>query len=174
MPALAGPVFAAVFAALVVWAALKDATSLTIPNRLTLALAAAFLPAALAAGLPWQGWTLALAAGSGALLVGMALFAFRMVGGGDAKLFAACGLWLGLSASAPFLLWTGMAGGVLAAGLLIGRNLAGHYPGFGPTWVQRLLTRGEGVPYGVAIAAGALIAFPASPVGSALLGPLAA
>ena len=174
MPGPLGLAFTAVFVALVVWAALKDATSLTIPNRLTLALAAAFVPAALAAGLPWEGWALALGTCGALLIVGMVLFALRVMGGGDAKLFAACGLWLGLSASAPFLLWTGVAGGVLATALLIGRNLAQYAPGFGPRWVQRLLTRGEGVPYGVAIAAGALAAFPASAVGRAFLGAGAA
>ena len=161
---------AVAFPALVLWAALSDAVSMTIPNRLTLALAAAFVPAALVAGLAPAGWALAAAAGVAALAAGIAMFALGWVGGGDAKLFAACGLWVGASAAAPFLMWTGLAGGALAALLLAGRHLAQFYPGFGPAWFQRLTTRGEGVPYGVAIAAGALAAFPSSPVVLAALG----
>lgn len=157
-------VLACAFPALVLWAALRDATTMTIPNTLTIALAAAFLPAALAAGLSPAAWALALAAGAVALVAGMAMFAFGWVGGGDAKLFAACGLWVGVSAAAPFLMWTALAGGAMALLLLSARNLAEYYPGFGPAWFQRLTTKGEGVPYGVAIAAGALAAFPVSPV----------
>ena len=159
---------ACAFPALVIWAAFRDATTMTIPNRLTLLTAASFAPAALAAGLPLPALGLALAAGAGALVVGMIMFAFGWIGGGDAKLFAACGLWLGLSAAVPFLLWTALAGGALAAALIVGRRAAEVLPGFGPRWMQRLLTKGEGVPYGVAIAAGALAAFPESPVGAAL------
>ncbi len=158
----------AVFPVLVVLAALKDATSFTIPNRLTIAIAALFVPAALLSALSPAAWLAAAGCGAGALVIGMAMFAFGWVGGGDAKLFAACGLWVGASAAAPFLLWTGLAGGALAVALLLGRNAAAWYPGMGPSWMRRLLTKGEGVPYGVAIAAGALIAFPASPVMRAL------
>ena len=158
------PFAAVAFPALVVWSALRDATTLTIPNRLTIALAAAFVPAALLAGLGPAAWGLALATGLAALVIGMAMFAMNWVGGGDAKLFAACGLWIGVSGAAPFLFWTGLAGGVLAGGLLLARQAASYAPGFGPAWMQRLLTRGGQVPYGVAIAAGALAAFPQSAV----------
>ena len=160
-----GPIvllFAALFPLGVLWAALSDATTLTIPNRLTVLLAAAFVPAALVAGLAPAAWAAALAVGVGALFAGMAMFALGWVGGGDAKMFAACGLWLGASAAAPFLLWTALSGGVLAGGLVLARRGADLYPGFGPAWARRLLTHGEGAPYGVAIAVGALVAFPHS------------
>ncbi len=168
MPGLMALTVACVFPVLVIWAALRDATTLTIPNRLTLLTAAAFAPVALLVHLPPPVWGLALAAGAAALTAGMVMFAFGWVGGGDAKLFAACGLWLGVGAAAPFLLWTALAGGALAGGLLLARTAAEWAPGFGPAWARRLLAKGEGIPYGVAIAAGALAAFPHSPVGAAL------
>lgn len=168
MPGLVPFALACAFPVLVIWAALSDAVSMTIPNRLTLLLAAAFAPAALACGLAPAGWALALGTGAAALVLGVAMFAFGWVGGGDAKLFAACGLWLGAAAAVPFLLWTALVGGALAALLLLGRRGAEFLPGFGPAWLRRLLSRGEGVPYGVAIAAGALAAFPQSPVAAAL------
>ena len=154
----------AVFPLLVVTAALTDATSYTIPNRLSLLAVGAYPLAALAAGLSLPVLGLSLALGGVALLIGMALFALRVVGGGDAKLMAACGLWLGWSGFTPFLVWTALAGGALAVGLLIGRKLHAHLPSAFPAWLRRLLTPGETVPYGVAIAVGALVVFPASPV----------
>lgn len=154
----------AVFPLLVVTAALTDATSYTIPNRLSLMAAGAFPLAALAAGLSLQALGVSLALGFVALLLGMGLFALRIVGGGDAKLMAACGLWLGWSGFTPFLVWTAVAGGVLAVTLLAGRKLHLYTPAATPAWLRRLLTPGENVPYGVAIAVGALVVFPASPV----------
>ena len=56
------------------------------------------------------------------------MFALGWIGGGDAKLFAACMLWLGWPASAPFVIWTALAGGGLAVALLWGRRLASRSP----------------------------------------------
>jgi prepilin peptidase CpaA len=150
--------------ALVIVAAVKDVTSFTIPNWISLALACAFAPAALTAGLALPQVGLHLAVGFGALLFGMVLFALRWIGGGDAKLFAASALWLGLAGLPTFLLATAVAGGALSLLVLWMRK-----PVFrpmvllGPSWAARLAEPKEGIPYGVAIAVGALAAFPDSP-----------
>lgn len=150
-----------IFPALVVIAALKDATSYTIPNWISLALIAAFIPVALICGASLASIGLCLAAGVIALLAGMGMFAAGWIGGGDAKLFAATVLWLGWPAALPFMLVTGMAGGALTLGLLSLRSgwfepvLAG-----GPAWLRKLGAEGGDIPYGVAIAVGALAAFP--------------
>jgi prepilin peptidase CpaA len=150
-----------VFPALVVVAALKDVTSYTIPNWISLALIAAFAPAALASGVSLATVGTCLAAGLAALVVGMGMFAAGWIGGGDAKLFAAATLWLGWPAALPFMLVTGMAGGALTLGILSLRSgwlepvLAGS-----PAWVRKLGAKGGDIPYGVAIAVGALAAFP--------------
>ena len=150
-----------VFPALVVVAALKDATSYTIPNWISLALIAAFVPAALASGAAWGSIGLCLATGAGALLVGMGMFAAGWIGGGDAKLFAAASLWLGWPAALTFMMATGLAGGALTLAILGLRSgwfepvLAGS-----PAWVRKLGADGGDIPYGVAIAVGALAAFP--------------
>ena len=150
--------------ALVITAALRDLTSYTIPNWLSVSLAAAFLPAAFALGLPLSTIGLCLGVGAGALVAGMVMFAVGWIGGGDAKLFAASALWLGLSGSLPFLAWTAVTGGLLAVSLLGARKIAPVLPFRGPAWVDRLLAHGGDVPYGVAIAVGALAAFPESPL----------
>ncbi len=102
-----------VFPALVVVAALKDVTSYTIPNWISLALIVAFVPVALICGASLPTLGICLAAGVAALLAGMGMFAAGWIGGGDAKLFAAATLWLGWPAALPFMLVTGMAGGAL-------------------------------------------------------------
>lgn len=149
------------FPALVIVAALRDATSMTIPNWISLALVAAYPFAALALGLPWTTAAASLGLGLGALALGVVMFALRWIGGGDAKLFAAASLWLGLSGAAPFLLWTALAGGALAVGLLGARRMVAlsGFPVRRP-WIGRLLAPEGDIPYGIAIAAGALAAFP--------------
>lgn len=151
------------FPALVIIGGMRDAVSFTIPNWISVALAAAYLPAALVLGASAGQIGFALLIGLGVLIAGMAMFAVGWIGGGDAKLFAAAGLWMGLGALLPYLLVTALAGGALAV-LLLGlrsvwlRPLAAR----GPGWISRLATPGENVPYGIAIAFGALAAFPES------------
>ena len=150
-------------------AALKDATSFTIPNWLTLVIAAAFVPAALVLGLPMQTVGVSAVTAVLALVAGIGFFAMRWCGGGDAKLFAACALWLGWPAVLPFLMATGVIGGGLALGLVLARKaMLGGLVATGPAWLGRLLEPEEALPYGVAIALGALVAFPSSPLVAAL------
>jgi prepilin peptidase CpaA len=139
-----------VFPALVLIAAFKDATSYTIPNWISVAAALAYVPCALLAGAP--------------LVAGMAFFLFGWVGGGDAKLLAVCALWLGWPVILPFLFWTALAGGALALALLWSRSVARYYPAAGPTWLAELMKPNAAVPYGVSIAIGALVVFPACPL----------
>ncbi|MBU4434720.1 MAG: prepilin peptidase [bacterium] len=160
-----------VFPALAIVAALKDVTSYTIPNWISLALVAAFLPAAAVSGAPLPALGLCLATGLGGLLIGMGMFAAGWIGGGDAKLFAASGLWIGWPAALPFMLATGLAGGAVTMGILALRSgwlepvLAGS-----PAWVRKLSAQGGDIPYGVAIAVGALATFPQGALAAAILG----
>ena len=159
------------FVLLCAWAALKDVTSYTIPNWIPLAMTAAFPFAAMAAGLSWEAIGLSAAAGAVALVAGMALFALRVLGGGDAKLLAAVMLWLGSPAGVQGLAVMALAGGALAVGLLMLRGpMLRPYLLTGPAWLGRLTTPGEGVPYGLAIVTGALVSLPASAIARVSLG----
>lgn len=150
-----------VFPALAILAALKDVTSYTIPNWISLTLLVAFGPVALISGAGLATIGLCLAVGIGLLLLGMGMFAAGWVGGGDAKLLAVCGLWLGWPAVLPFMLVTALAGGALTLVVLNLRSgwLAPIVAG-GPAWVRKLGAEGGDIPYGVAIAIGALATFP--------------
>ena len=163
MPAVLQIVLASVFPTLVVVAALKDLTSYTIPNWISLALIAAFLATAAASGMPLATLGGHLGVGALALVAGMVLFAVGGVGGGDVKLTAAACLWLGWPATREFLLDTVLAGGALALALMAARKDAVRaiIP-IRAGWMARLATPGQPAPYGVAIAIGAMAAFPAS------------
>jgi prepilin peptidase CpaA len=151
------------FPALVIVGASRDLVAYTIPNWISVALVAAFPIAALATGVTLPAMGLHVAIGAAALVAGMVMFALRWIGGGDAKLFAAAALWLGWPALLPYLAFTGLAGGALAVGLLGLRSpILRGYVLSGPAWFVRLAEPDEKVPYGVAIAVGALAAFPGS------------
>jgi prepilin peptidase CpaA len=99
------------------------------------------------------------------LVVAAGMFALGWLGGGDAKLMTAAALWLGLKGLAPFVIFTGLAGGALALALLGLRSAwLRPYTQAGPSWARRLATPGESAPYGVAIAVGALAAFAVHPL----------
>lgn len=154
--------------ALVIVAALKDLTSMTIPNWISGLLILGFAPAAWASGLDLAAVGGHLAAGVLALAVGIGLFAGRIIGGGDAKLMAAAALWLGWGSAGMAALWIGLFGGAFCLLLILARR--GFQPyvvGMGG-WAGRLLEPKGDIPYGVAICAGVLMVFPASPVALAL------
>lgn len=141
-----------------------DIASFTIPNFLNLALAAAFAVFAVSAGLSFSaiGWH--LLAGVIALALGFTLFALGHIGGGDAKLFAAVALWLGLKDSLPFALAASLFGGGLALGLLLLRQWP--LPAFlaRQAWILKLHDGKAGIPYGVALAAGAFLLLPSTEI----------
>ena len=157
-----------VFPVLVVAAGLYDLTSMTIPNWISGALFVAFFPAALAAGLNLPTVGAHLGVGLLALFIGAGMFALNWIGGGDAKLIAASCLWLGLSGSGAFLLYTGICGGGFCLLLLTTRRHLAPALGGAPAWVSQLMQPKGDIPYGVAIAAGALLAFPVSEMATRL------
>jgi len=142
-----------IYAGALAAAALSDLVSYQIPNTICLVLVAGFAFAAPALPLPMILFHVACGA---ALLVATAIcFAFRLMGGGDAKLLAATALWVGWHNVASFILLTAIAGGVVGLILLALRRFAA--PAEPGRWWGRLLARGEGVPYGIAIAASGLV-----------------
>jgi prepilin peptidase CpaA len=151
-----------VFAGLLIYAACSDVATMTIPNWVSIALAALYPLAALASGASFGEIGAHVLFGFGVLLIAFVMFQFGILGGGDAKLISAAAVWTGAGAFAPFVLGTAIAGGVLALVLLIAR--ARVRPGeTRPAFVNRLLTPKGGVPYGVAIMTGGLAALHALP-----------
>lgn len=159
-----------VFPALMAFAAVSDLLTMKIPNWLTGSLVLAFPLIALVAGLDVSALLNHVAAGLILLLAGMAMFAARWMGGGDAKLLAGVALWFGISTTlVDFLLLAGIAGGALTLAILAMRRVPP--PAFTLTWdwLQRLYNRKTGIPYGIALAGAALAVYPNSGVWRMLL-----
>lgn len=148
------------FPALMAFAAVSDLFTMTISNRISLLLLAGFSVLAVFGGMSLHAISLHLAAGLVVLAVGFACFALGWIGGGDAKLAAATALWFGFDYLAVYLAYAAVAGGVLTLLLLQFRKLP--LPGLlhSQAWLQRLHDRESGVPYGIALAIGALLIYP--------------
>ncbi len=144
--------------ALCLFAALKDVTTLTIPNWLNLAIALTGLAALVLARPGTETVMLHVGLALATLVVGFILFSIGVFGGGDAKMIPAVVLWLGPAATLPFLAWMAIAGGVMAIVLMAAR--AGLSPERVPAFMRRPFIAGEGVPYAVAITAGVILAVP--------------
>lgn len=150
----------AVFSAAMIFAGVRDLTTMTIPNWLTLALTLAFFVVAPAIGMSLTEIVQHTVICFVTLLVGMGFFAMGWIGGGDAKLMAAVALWIGWGQALPYFLIASVLGGGLTLIILGYRNLP--LPPFvvRQAWALRLHDRSEGVPYGLALAAAGLLIFP--------------
>jgi prepilin peptidase CpaA len=140
------------------WAAVSDLTTMTIPNRLTIGLAVAFVPVALLSHLSLVGWGIHIGLGLAGLLLGMTLFALRFMGGGDAKLIAAAALWLGFKGCLALLIYTAIFGGVLTLGIMALRQFFSLYGPKLPRWLGQHFEPTGGIPYGIAICVGGIAA----------------
>jgi prepilin peptidase CpaA len=153
-------VFLGVFPALMAFAAAYDLTTMTIPNKLTAAVALAFIAVVALCRLPAAEVAWHLAAGLLVLTVTFAMFAAGWMGGGDAKLAAGVALWLGFADLLDYFVLASILGGVLTVALLAARRcplplLLTRVP-----WAQKLHAPETGIPYGIALAIAALVILP--------------
>lgn len=145
-------------------AAVYDLTSFTIPNKLQLILLAGFAAFAASANftLPMVAWH--LAAGFIGFGLGLALFGFGFVGGGDAKLFAILLLWLGPKDLVSYAIVTAIFGGLVTMLFVTLRRIPLSVPLLGQPWLLRLHDSRAGIPYGVALAGGIFAILPHSEI----------
>jgi prepilin peptidase CpaA len=149
-----------VLPALLALAAGWDIASFTIPNYLQIALIATFAVFIVATGMASADIGSHLLAGFLGLVVGFSFFALGYIGGGDAKLFACVTLWLGFHNLIDYALLASVMGGGLTLAILALRRYP--LPAFlhGQSWALRLHDAKGGIPYGVALAAGAFLILP--------------
>lgn len=153
-----------------VFAASTDLMTMRISNKLVLLLAAGFVVLALAIGMPMQQFAMHFACAALVLTVAFILFALGWIGGGDAKLAAATTLWLGFGLTLPYLVYAGLAGGVLTLVILMLRRLPRTAFIARHAWLERLHNAKSGVPYGIALAAAGLLTYSNSAIYERLVG----
>ena len=133
------------------YAAWSDLRSRRLSNGLCLIVAAAGILLQLTFG-GLAGAGSAAIHGGIALAVGAVLFAFGGLGGGDAKYYAAVACWFELSRAFTLLAMVSIAGLVLAAGWLLALRTGAMRA------ANQANDRRTMVPFGVAIAVGAVLA----------------
>jgi prepilin peptidase CpaA len=99
------------------------------------------------AALPWHLAHVALA-----LVVGVGLYAIKVLGAGDAKFYTAVAAWFPLAAGLKLLMAVSTAGLVFALGWMIWRRIKGNPAPRKPTADK------DKLPFGVAIALGGVLA----------------
>lgn len=145
--------------------AVSDFKSMTIPNIYAGGIVLAFIPAFATDYFTGQGmdffasWQSHLAAGALVFVLTFVLFMAKVMGAGDSKLCSALALWTGLSGLPSFLFYMAMCGALLALAtkLMNSRKLVAD-PAAG-SWIAKSQDGQMGVPYGIAICVGAIIAF---------------
>ncbi|WP_424628231.1 A24 family peptidase [Bradyrhizobium sp. SYSU BS000235] len=148
------------FPALIAFAAASDLLTMTISNRVSLLLVMGFCVMAGVSGMPLHDIGMHVAAGLTILVLAFACFAFGWMGGGDAKIAACVGLWFGFPHLLNYLTYTSVFGGALTLLLLEFRRWPLPYALGSQEWVQRLHGKDSGIPYGIALAMGALMIYP--------------
>ncbi len=148
------------FPALMAFAASSDLLTMTISNRLSLALAGGFFLLTIITGMSLTAIGMHLAAAALVLTISFGFFSMGWIGGGDAKLAAATALWFGFDFLLDYLVYASLFGGVLTVLLIQFRRLPLPAPLARQPWILRLHETGGGVPYGIALAAAALTVYP--------------
>ena len=148
------------FPALIIFAAASDLFTMTISNRVSIALLVIYAPLAYCSGVAPFEIGLHLACGAAVLVLTFVMFAFGWIGGGDAKLAAATAVWIGWDCLADYGVDAALIGGGLTLALLQIRKWPLPRWSITVEWITRLHDRNAGVPYGIALAAAALLVYP--------------
>jgi prepilin peptidase CpaA len=148
------------FPALMAFAAASDLFTMTISNRVSVVLCAGFLILALASGMATTAILAHLGAGGLVLVLAFGCFAMGWIGGGDAKIASAAALWFGFAHLMNYLLYASLFGGALTLLLIQFRQWPLPYALTGQAWLMRLHAKESGIPYGIALAIGAMMIYP--------------
>jgi prepilin peptidase CpaA len=151
------------FPTLVAFAASSDLLTMTISNRVSIALVGGFLALALMSGMAPAEVLSHAGAGAVVLIVTFGFFTRGWIGGGDAKLAAATAMWFGFDYLLNYLVYASLLGGALTLMLIEFRLVP--LPGLlaGQFWAQQLHRQGGDIPYGIALAGAALLVYPDTP-----------
>ena len=148
------------FPALMAFAASSDLLTMTISNRLSLALAGGFFLLMIVTGMSLHAAGMHVAAAAVVLVVAFVFFSQGWIGGGDAKLAAATALWFGFDYLLDYLIYASLFGGALTLAIIQFRKIPLPAMLARQGWILRLHETDGGIPYGIALAAAALAVYP--------------
>jgi len=164
-----------VFPFCMVFAAVSDAVSMTIANRVSVVLVVTFAAIAPMTGMEWPSYGWHFAAAAVVLAVTFTMFAVGGMGGGDAKLMAATALWMGFNFNLlAYLVASAFFGGVLTLAILSYRKSPLVEMTGSNLFLRHYANPRVGVPYAVALGLGGLYCYPDSPLALWAIGQLAA
>jgi prepilin peptidase CpaA len=143
---------------------------MTIPNRVSLVLILAYFLLAAYLQTPWQAVLSHVICAFAILLLTFALFHFEWIGGGDAKLAASTALWLGWDHLLDYGLAASIAGGVLTLVIMELRRHSLPAKLLSYRFISLWADKGNGVPYGIALAIAGLLIYPQTSVWERLSG----
>jgi len=147
------------FPVLVIAAGIGDFLTMKIPNWLNGLIGISFFPVALMAGMPLEQIVWHMAAGLLVLVIAFVFFGFGLFGGGDAKMLAVVGLWLGFGQLNNFLICMVLVGGAMGIVAKVWSWVRMETNARGFESLKHLFKSSIQLPYGIAIAAGALFSF---------------
>lgn len=163
-----------IFPFCMVFAAVSDLLSMTIANRVSLLLIAAFAVLAPLTGMDWATYGWHFVAGALVLAFVFGVFAIGGMGGGDAKLMTATAVWMGFGFPLlDYLLTATFLGGLLTIATLMFRKSPLSTSHGQNMFLRHLSDDTTGVPYGIALGVAGLLIFPQSPMALAALERLA-
>lgn len=145
-------------------AASTDLLTMTIPNRLCLALAVGYSVFSIIFAVSPQEILVNFSCGAAVMALTFGLFSLGWIGGGDAKLAAATALWLGWGSLLNYGLTAAVYGGALTLAIILARRASIPSSLARQAWIARLRDPASGVPYGIALAAAGLVVYPQTPI----------
>jgi|AraplaDrversion2_2_1032049.scaffolds.fasta_scaffold51917_1 prepilin peptidase CpaA len=161
-----------VFPLCMAMAACSDLLTMTIPNRLSVVLIASFALIAPFSHLSIHDIAMHFASGGAVFVACFILFAFNIMGGGDAKILTASAIWFGFNDSlVNYLAYVSILGGFLSVVILMMRSQHNLILAYGIPVPETMLHKKK-VPYGIAIGAAAFMAYPSAPIVQSAFGLL--
>ena len=150
-----------IFPFCMLFAAISDVLSMTIANRVSVILIAAFAVIAPMTGMDWATYGWHFVAGLTVLAVTFAVFAIGGMGGGDAKLMTATAVWMGFNiVLLQYLVLGAMLGGLMTVLIVLFRNSPMAVFTSGNIFLRHFADQKAGIPYGVALGIAGLMIYP--------------
>ncbi len=145
--------------------AISDFRSMTIPNIYSGLIVVAFIPAFAADMFTGDGmeyfaaWNSHLLSAVIVFAITFVLFVLKIMGAGDSKLCSALALWTGLVGLPTFLFYMAVSGAFLGLATKLMNKKTFFAAPLAGGWIDQSQKGHMGVPYGIAICLGAIIAF---------------